>query len=341
VFRDENPFERSEQDESPDDFDPESGERRPNRRGYWPLVACLAVTGVVWVARTPWVHASRILAVLLVVALALRPLVPTVRRNDWPLACFWATVGTVLALLAWWMVPTTEGLSLWTAGQEADRHAATLETLPADDLKGFQEGHTARQRLVGQFPEFGPRLADAELAWGKGAIQAAAGEVEKVPAGEFGGYRAGRPAREALRQEFGSLRQPLDEAERAWLEGTVTAVLTATAPLLKSDPLQASRRLRQAATDVAECGDYPSAQDRLLAARKQAVAAGLNAAKRQGRALVGADRYQAAAQAANRLQEDFGDEVAAVGMTAEFGQVRQSYEFLADLARQAGKRDPR
>jgi len=56
--------------------------------------------------------------------------------------------------------------------------------------------------------------------------------------------------------------------------------------------------------------------------------------------LIAADRFQAAADAARQFDVEAGAEAEAVGAAAELAHVRQSYTFLAELARQARKSDP-
>jgi hypothetical protein len=64
------------------------------------------------------------------------------------------------------------------------------------------------------------------------------------------------------------------------------------------------------------------------------------AAKKEFQALVLVDRFQAAADAARRLEEEWREEARVVGMADDLLKLRDGYAFLADLARKAGKPDP-
>jgi hypothetical protein len=66
-----------------------------------------------------------------------------------------------VASLAAWFVPTTSGVSLWSAYQQVDE----LNRLPAGDLGGFQRGASVRKDVIDAFPSFATDMTAAEQAW--------------------------------------------------------------------------------------------------------------------------------------------------------------------------------
>jgi len=106
---------------------------------------------------------------------------------------------------------------------------------------------------------------------------------------------------------------------------------------LKEKPDKASLHLQDVARDLAGLNSYVGLQKHLLGARRQAALAWLEAARGSGLALVKDKRFQDAAAAAQRLADRLGLEAKAVGIEDQLTTFSESYRFLADLERQAGK----
>src|SRR5207302_645133 len=128
-------------------------------------------------------------------------------------------------------------------------------------------------------------------------------------------------------------------AEGRWVARTLDADLAGAGKRIREDPAAASAHLRQLAGEIRQLGDFPDAQRRLLDARRQALLGRLDLARQQGRVLVAGDRFQAAAAAAQQLEKEVSEKAREVGTVPEVTQFRAGYDFLAELARQAGKAD--
>jgi hypothetical protein len=291
------------------------------------LLFILGVVGLMLFALWPSGHGTRVVGVLAPIALALILCLAGDRRRSWAGGLFWIGAAALVSVGAWWFVPTTSGLSLWNAGVEADRHVAELGALAAGDTRGYEAGNPARGELVAQFPEFESRL------------------------------RA---------------------AEDAWVERTVAAALQEAESLLKTEPLRASRQLRELADALAPSDRHAGAREQLREGRWRAVYACLEQLRREARGLIAQERYAQAAEAATRLEEALSGELADLNRdpglaerlrrevrkapegdttlaqhiqqqedrsidgqapAVQLARLRESYHFLADLARQAGRRE--
>jgi hypothetical protein len=143
-----------------------------------------------------------------------------------------------------------------------------------------------------------------------------------------------------LSRELSGLAEQVEQAEQDWLKRTVDAAIAQAVVVQATDPGRASTELRKLASSLAARRSYHLVANRLLVARRNAVAAGLEAAKKECRDLLKQERFQDAAAAAELLIAGFDKEAAAVGLLKEFTQLSQAYGFLSDLARQAGKPKP-
>jgi hypothetical protein len=265
------------------------------------------------------------------------------------------------------------------ANRSAALWESDLGRLEPKDAAGVEALRQAYHPLFGdRFPTLKPRLEKAENAWLNRSIAAWENDLEQLKPQDYAGLEA---LRQAYKPFFRDRVQQLEAAELAWLgrsysslppgnvdavrraracwssrdggkeeihgwesawaDRTAAAVVKDVGPGLKKDPDAASTRLRAAADELRDLGEYPAAQEKVLAARRQAVQARLELARIQLRELVAADRYQAAAADADKLATGWEAEARAVGLTDELTRLRQGYAFLADLARQAGKPDPK
>jgi hypothetical protein len=286
-------------------------------------------------------HEPRIVGVLAPTGLGLALGIWLAFKRRWG-ACLASVVGGLtLAALAWWFMPTIEGLSLWEANQQAGRLAAELDQTPAGDLPGYTSAEPDRERLARLFPAYEQVIHGAEARWGQRTAAALREDLEKLPPGDVAGYQKGTEARAELGRMFKDLKPQLEAAELAWGERTATAAVSRAEPLFQTDPTRAVAQLRQAARDLAAARPNPWAEERLLAARKRAVLACLEDARRRSRELIKADRFQAAAEVAKRLTDTVGVEADTVGVSSELVRFQESQQFLAELARSAGKADPK
>jgi hypothetical protein len=200
-------------------------------------------------------------------------------RPGWVARGGWVLAGLVVAVGAWWFVPTTAGLSLWQARREAGQQAEALGSLAADDFAEFAAGRVRRAEVAAQFPQLGGILEGAERGWVERSGEAAVAEAEGV---------------------------------------------------LAADPVRACRRLAKAERALTRCAADEGPLGRLRAARRRALGACLEKLRR--RVLDGQEegRFEAAAALARRLEREAGADAG-----IDLKRVRQSYEFLAELARRA------
>jgi hypothetical protein len=335
----------------------------------------LAVLALIAFTQLPVSHGPRILAALLLLGIGTGVAITAVHKGGWRvrLSCLGAGVG--LAVLAWWFVPTTGGLSLWSARRGADRLVTELEQLPAGDAAGCLKWRPEQEQLVTQFPEFRERLQQAADAWTARSVKKWQGDLGNLPAQDYAGL-------ETLRASYRPFRnEALEAAEREWLERTflhlgpgdyaaaagargcarpnepwttsvrtweerwagrtVDAAVADVEPLLKNDPARASNQLQAAARDLAAFGKYPAAQNKLLLARRQAFRSRLEAARREVLTLLSKDQYEAAADLAKRLGEDAGPEAQFVGQGADLKDFQDSCAFWAELSARAKQPSPK
>jgi CHASE3 domain sensor protein len=96
------------------------------------------------------------------------------------------------------------------------------------------------------------------------------------------------------------------------------------------------------ARNLSSLAPHDEAQKKLIKARRKAFQASVAAAQREALALVQKDRFQAASAVVQNLKKELASEAKDLGTEREkqLTQVVDSYGFLADLALQAGRREP-
>jgi hypothetical protein len=335
----------------------------------------LVLLGVIAFAQLPSSHAPRILIALLFIGLGAGAALSAARPWGWRVRLFCLGAGAGLAALAWWFVPTTEGLSLWSAQREADHLVTELEAMPACDTAAYLKASAEREQLIAQFPGYRQLLQQPADAWIERSVQKWKDDLGNVPEQDFA-------ALETLRASYQPvLNETLEEAERDWFKRTylhlkpgdfaaagrtrasTRAKATWTGPVLiweegwagrtadaalaeaelvmKNDPARASAQLQATARELASLGDYSTAQRKLWQVRQRAVQSRLEAARRQVQKLLATDDYQAAADLAKRLEEDCGREAQAVELAADLKRFQESCAFLAELSSRAKQPVPK
>lgn len=305
------------------------------------LLLALAVAGVVLASTLPSGHAPRIIGTLLAAGLGLAVAILLARKRSWKVPLAWAVGGLGSAALAWIFVPTTQGLSLWSAHRQAHQLVAALQDMPTGDMTGYGKDKETRESLATLFPALQAQIQEAEKVWADRTLRQQLADLQALPPADIAGFSAGHAARQHLAGLFSTFKPRLDQAELDWGERAAHTAVTRAESLFNTDPTQASVQLQQAASNLAALGENPAAQKHLLAARGRAVLASLNAAQRQTQALVKENRFQAAADAATKLEDTLGSEAKTVGAFAELTRFRESCQFLAELARSAAKTGPK
>jgi hypothetical protein len=189
------------------------------------LLAVVAGTAVIALRLYPPSHARRVWAAVACLAAGIGVGLGLARKRSWSLRLACLGAGAGLAVAAWWLVPTSRGLSLWSAHQEADRLLAQLKDLTPGDRAGYKGGYAARRSLIAQFPSFGPDNEAAENDW---LGRSAAGwekEYRRVPARDLGRFTKVSQAHQSFLSElaFQPVRRRLERAAAAWKDRSVMA----------------------------------------------------------------------------------------------------------------------
>jgi hypothetical protein len=327
----------------------------------------LAATAITLFALLPASHAPRILAVLVAVALGLCFLLVPGRGME--VRCLGLALGIGLAGVAWYIVPTTRGLNLWSAYRERDDLLAAFEgSLPLCDATEFENAKVRCRELTGQFPEFAAPLDEAQDAWLKRSQERWQQQLAELPAGDVGRlawlargygsyltddvraaeldwfrrtYQALPPGDFALARRVHALAGERQQgaatgrAEADWVGRATAAGVAEAKGLLPGEPAKASARLQGLARNLSDLGQHPTAQEQVLAARKAVALAWLEDARLKGWELVTARRFQAAADGMRSLAQELGEEARAVQLHDDLTRLVDAYRFLADLNRQA------
>jgi hypothetical protein len=140
-----------------------------------------------------------------------------------------------------------------------------------------------------------------------------------------------------LENKLAQVRAGVEQAEIEW---TVDTEVAAAEKSLATDPVGSSVSLSKLAERLKSSRWFSQVENRLLAARLRAVRATLEAAKKDCRELIKADRYLDAQAAAERVGTALREEAKAVGLDDDLTKFREGYRFLGDLARQAEKPKP-
>jgi hypothetical protein len=227
-------------------------------------------------------------------------------------------------------------------GQRAAAAAVKrLAEAVANDFDTFQGQAGLRTFLAAEFPESAPALAQAEAAFALRSRLALEQAVAAVPAADFKSYLAGADQRAAFKKLFPASAADLQKVEAAWGLRTVAAVAKEADLLVKVKPGEASRQLGKLAAALQGCGSQEQAQAQLLERRRAAVKAWLEHEKRQARALLQRDCFQAAEQQAQAFLDAVRNEAEAVDLLDAVERFQQTLAALAEVARQADQPDPR
>jgi hypothetical protein len=250
-----------------------------------------------------------------------------------------------------------------------------LEHLPVGDGKAYLTNREARDRLTSQFPEFEPAFSQPARVWEERSLDHWERELDKLPAGDLAGMESLRahyePFLEARLEEaelqwfersYGALKadeiepaaalrlagrphdlweDKLGDWEDQWSSRAAAAAIKDAKPYLETDPMRASRNLRQFAIDLRPFKHSAKAVKALHAARREAFKAVLHRAQEQACTHVADEQYQTAADLANRLSTEMEREAKDLGVEGQLESFREGFGFLADLARQAKKSDSR
>jgi hypothetical protein len=196
---------------------------RPRTVLLWLLLIGLCVAALVLLTNLPSGHGPRIVGVLLPVGLGLLMAITVARRWGVRLGC--VVGGLMLAAVAWWFVPTTAGLSLWSAHRLADRLVTELNELRPADFNGYLKNQDVSHDLVRLFPvrlfpAFQGPLYEARADWSRRTAGHLVKELEDLPAGAMDAYRQGSEARQQLGNLVAQHWAQVQQAEQNWAART-------------------------------------------------------------------------------------------------------------------------
>jgi hypothetical protein len=218
-----------------------------------------------------------------------------------------------------------------------------LEMTTPDDAKAaaaWLKDRQAVERAAGSEVE---PLRQAEGRWLDATVAAVLADPEagatKEPAATFARIAEARSLYADWFAAHPGAERNLAAGEGRFLQAVVDRAVGEAERL--RGPMAASVLLHKtAAVCAAPLQRHPGPADRLREARRKAVQAALDAARREARGLIERDRFQAAAAVAERLHKELRDDAEAVGGADALIRFRDECGYLADLARQAGKADP-
>jgi hypothetical protein len=142
----------------------------PKSFSQWMAFIVLCVLGIFCMDSVGWYRTSHIprLAVLGISAGVLAGMAFS-RRRSWYTRLRWMAAALALAGIALWFVPTTHGVTLWSAYGRIEE----LRNLPAGDVADYRQGEEARKTLVREFPFFAADVRGAEQTWLRRTVEKA------------------------------------------------------------------------------------------------------------------------------------------------------------------------
>jgi hypothetical protein len=340
------------------------------------LLINLVVVGAIAIKQLGVTQAPQVVSIVVALAIGLSLGISWARTWHGAVRAAIITLGIAAAVAAWWFVPTLAGINRWTAEHETRRLVAELGTIPVGDGVKFAANVDARQKLIDEFPEFAARFEEPSKAWESASLaewtrkldEAAPGDIAAITAlreaykgfehvveleeaelvwfsGTYsemkpGDIAAAQAVRAAAREHPYWSKQ-INTWEDAWAMRTVTDAVAETDRFVATDPIRASVRLHQLAEELSSLSPHDKPQAKLASARRNAFQASLAATQRKALDLARREKYQEADAATRDLDKHLRSEATALGLESELARIVDSYGFLADLAKQAGKSDPR
>jgi len=307
--------------------------------GLYFVLGVLGLVGLGWLGGT---HLPRVFLTLLAVAVGCTIGLWVAHRRGWYTRLGWIAVGLALAGVAGWFVPTTGGVTLWSAYRQMDE----LSALPASDVPGYVRGAQQRRQLVAEFPTFADDVTSAENAWFRRTVDAAIEDADRQL--ETDPHKALAALRQLSRElaklpHYALVQDELEAARRRALQTCEKAALEEVDDLLGKKQFDAVAKRgafwegELGAEDVAVQANADWRKE-LLPKRRQALRARLETARKEINGMVEKERYQAVAKLGVKLARDLGDEAKAVGMDKDLDDLCVSCEVFGRLARQAQQR---
>jgi hypothetical protein len=320
-------------------------ELRADQKVLLILVLGLGVLGIFGLGWLGGTHLPRVFLALLAVGVGLATSISFARRQRWFTRLGWMAGGLALAGLAGWFVPTTGGVSLWSAYRQVEE----LRTLPAGEVAAFNRGAVDRRQVAFEFPAFAPDLAAGEQAWLRRTADEAIEDADRLCEADPHEASAGLQrlcAALARTDRFDLVRGELLAARKRALLAQLKAAQVEAEELIDAGEWAVVARrgafwADQLADEAKALGAEAEVNERLTPLRRKAVQARLEVARKEIARLLREDRFEAVADAGAKLARDAGDDARAVGLGDDLDRVCQGCAVFGDLARQAKKQVPR
>jgi hypothetical protein len=150
---------------------------------FWLYVgAAVSVAGVWLSVNLPPTNWTRIVGILLPPGVAVL-LGIVLGRRRWAVYLVWLCLAAGLSALAWWFVPTTQGLTFW----DATRRLAQLEEVATNDRTAFLSRHAACVEVADQFPYLAKTVEAIRERWAADTVKAALAEAQSQLPGDPAG----------------------------------------------------------------------------------------------------------------------------------------------------------
>lgn len=317
-------------------------EMRADQKVVLGMVFVLGTLGLVGLGYLGGTHFPRLGIALLAVAVGFAAGISAARRRGWSVRLGWMAGGLAIAGLAGWFVPTTGGVTLWSAYRQVDE----LNALPAGDIAAYTGGAGQRKRLVAEFPSFAEDVAAAEKAWVRRSADAAIEEADRLlendPHRALSGLQQLNDGLSRL-EHYSLVQGELEAARKRARLACRKVARDEVEDLLGKKQFEAVARrgafwADELAAEAKAAGEKAEVPEQLIAARRKAVAARLEASRREVADLMARDRFRAVADAGARLAADLDGEAQAVGMADDLDKLRTFCAAVGDLERQAHPR---
>jgi hypothetical protein len=206
--------------------------------GFWFFLTCgVVILAINLFINLPPTHRPRVVGVVLPLVVVVALGLTQGRRSRGIVQLLWLVTGVALAFLAWWFVPTSEGLSYWGA----TRRVAKLEAVSPGAVAEFLQEYAASRDAVAQFPELKSRLETVRDKWATDTIKAGVAEAQALlPGNPSGASRYLQKLHHEL-TELGHFAIPLQGSLRDGRYRALTTRLEAAAKELKT--LEAEKKL--------------------------------------------------------------------------------------------------
>jgi hypothetical protein len=220
-----------------------------------------------------------------------------------------------------------------------ERLIARLDGLPTDgDLRGSnQQWHVLA--LTDSFPDLLAKLEAAEQAWRERVAGQFAAAIRDADPAATAPVLARRATANAFLAKHPGCAAPIREAEAEWCRRCLGRGIGEADKLEKSDPSAAADLLVLTFDRLKTVGGSNVLPAELKAVLTRVVARAIDDGRQLAKESIRADRFRAAAAAADKLHAKLTRAAALAELTDDLNGFQKSCRFLADVAEKAGQPD--